>query len=181
MSVVGYARASTSSQDPAGQHEQLQHAGAETIYTDVASGARADRPQLTACQAYLRPGDVLVVARLDRLGRSLAHLIEIVEDLRAGDVGLRSLGEGIDTTTAAGRMVLHVFGAIAEFERELIRERTRVGLDAARRQGRSGGRPTVMTPERLKIARQLRHEGQSLRSIASTLGVSRSTLARHLA
>jgi DNA invertase Pin-like site-specific DNA recombinase len=131
---------------------------------------------------HLRPGDTLVVWRLDRLGRNLRHLIATVTDLSAREVGFRSLTEGIDTTTPAGRLVFHVFGALAEFEAALIRERTTAGLAAARARGRTGGRPRAMTPDKLAVARQLYDGGEhTLGTIASIVEVSRSTLYRHLA
>ena len=179
--IVGYARVSTRDQDALLQHDALREVGVERVFTDVASGARADRPQLHACLAYLRPGDTLVVWRLDRLGRSLRHLVEVVDELRERGVQFRSLAEAFDTSTSAGSMIFHVFAAVAQFERDLIRERTRAGLEAARRQGRVGGRSTVMTAERLRVARQMRREGASVRAIADTLGVGKTTVARHLA
>jgi DNA invertase Pin-like site-specific DNA recombinase len=131
---------------------------------------------------YLRAGDTLVVWRLDRLGRSLRHLIETVGDLEQREVGFRSLTKGLDTTTAAGRLTLHIFAALAEFERALVLERTRAGLEAARARGRLGGRPTMMSPEKLAAARALRESGElTMEEIASLLGVSRATLYRRLA
>ena len=139
------------------------------------------RPKLEAVLDHLRPGDTLVVWRLDRLGRNLRHLIATVNDLAADGVGFKSLTEGIDTTTPAGRLTFHLFGALAEFERELIRERTAAGLAAARARGRSGGRPRAMTPEKLSVARQM-YEGRehTLAAIGAVVGVSRSTLYRYL-
>jgi DNA invertase Pin-like site-specific DNA recombinase len=131
---------------------------------------------------YLRAGDTLVVWRLDRLGRSLRHLIETIGDLEQREVGFRSLTEGLDTTTAAGRLTLHIFAALAEFERALVLERTRAGLEAARARGRLGGRPTVMSSEKLAAARSLRESGElTMEEIAALLGVSRATLYRRLA
>jgi DNA invertase Pin-like site-specific DNA recombinase len=131
---------------------------------------------------YLRAGDTLVVWRLDRLGRSLRHLIETIGDLEQREVGFRSLTEGLDTTTAAGRLTLHIFAALAEFERALVLERTRAGLEAARARGRLGGRPTMMSAEKLAAARALRESGElTMEEIASLLGVSRATLYRRLA
>lgn len=178
---VGYARVSTRDQDPRPQHDALEEAGAARIFTDVASGATQQRPQLAACLDYLKPEDTLVVWRLDRLGRSLRHLVGIVEDLHQRGVQFRSLTEGFDTTSPGGSLVFHVFAAVAEFERNLIRERTQAGLEAARRQGRTGGRPTVMTADRLQIARTMREEGATLREVADALGVSKTTVSRHLA
>lgn len=132
VTTLGYARVSTADQDPALQHNALAAAGAERVWTDTASGARADRPGLTDLLAYARSGDVLTVWKLDRLGRSLPHLLATVEHLAAEGIELRSLTEGIDTTTPGGRLVFHTLAAVAEFERDLGRERTRAGLAAAR-------------------------------------------------
>jgi DNA invertase Pin-like site-specific DNA recombinase len=128
------------------QIDALTDAGAERVYRDIGSGSLKHRPQLDACLDYLRAGDTLVVWRLDRLGRGLKHLIDLVEQLHGSDIGFRSLTEQIDTTTPAGRLQFHLFGALAEFEREIIRERTRAGLAAARARGRTGGRPIALTP-----------------------------------
>mgnify|MGYP001626276637 CR=1 FL=1 len=138
MALIGYARVSTAEQDTALQTDALQKAGCERIFTDTASGAKTDRPGLAEALAYLREMDVLVVWRLDRLGRSLAHLIETIGALEARGVGFRSLTENIDTTTPGGRLIFHVFGALGQFERDLIRERTRAGLSAAAARGRKG-------------------------------------------
>ena len=178
---LGYARISTPDQDPALQHDALDAAGCFRVFTDVASGKLERRPQLDALLEQLRPGDTLVVWRLDRLGRSMAHLIETVGMLEERGVALVSLQESIDTSTATGRLVFHVFGALAQFERELLRERTMAGLEAARARGRHGGRPRVMTPEKAAVARQMLDSGEySMATIASTLGVGRSTLYAHL-
>lgn len=179
--VIGYARVSTVDQNLQLQHDALQDAGAIRVFSDHASGSQADRPQLAACLDFLRVGDTLVVWRLDRLGRSLSHLVQVVEELRGPGIEFRSLTEGFDTSTSGGRLVFHVFAAVAEFERNLTRERTMAGLEAARRQGRTGGRPTVMTQQRLDAARLLRQDGHTLQSIGDALGVSPSTVGRHLA
>src|SRR5512146_3189384 len=139
--LVGYARVSTADQTPALQRDALSAAGCGRLFTDTASGAKAERPGLDEALEFLRPGDTLVVWRLDRLGRSLRHLIETVSLLEQRGIGFRSLQESIDTTTSGGKLVFHVFGALAEFERDLIRERTSAGLLAARARGRKGGRP----------------------------------------
>lgn len=180
--LIGYARVSTADQDVGLQNDALREAGCERVFADTASGSLPERPKLQRALEELRDGeDVLVVWRLDRLGRSLRHLIETVADLEKRQVGLRSLTEGIDTTTAAGRMVFHIFGALAEFERELIRERTQAGLAAARARGRSGGRPPVMTEQKIRLARQmLATESMTMHQIASALGVGRATLYRHV-
>jgi len=179
--MVGYARVSTLEQDPALQHDALTAAGAVRVFTDYASGATTARPQLIACLDFLRPGDTLAVWRIDRLGRSVADLTTIVNDLGARGIQFRSLTEAIDTTTVGGELVFHIFAAVAQMERRLISERTRAGLVAARARGRAGGRPTVMTPERLTAAQAMRTKGMTLIQIAATLGVGRSSLVRALA
>ncbi|GAA4330999.1 recombinase family protein [Klenkia terrae] len=164
MTVVGYARVSTLEQDPALQHDALTAAGAAKVFTDFASGATAQRPQLTACLEYLRSGDTLAVWRIDRLGRSVEDLTRIVNDLAE---------RGIE-------LVFHVFAAVAQMERRLIRERTVAGLAAARARGRKGGRPSVMTDQRVAAAAALRTQGLTLNEIAASLGVGRSSVVRAL-
>lgn len=179
--VLGYARVSTDLQDPALQHDALARAGVDRVWTDHASGTVADRPQLAAVLDYARAGDVLVVWRLDRLGRSVQHLVATVTDLAARGVELRSLSEGIDTTSPAGRLTFHIFAAVAEFEADLIRGRTIAGLDAARARGRVGGRPSVMTPEKRAAARDLlKRPGATVTGVARALGVSRASVYRFL-
>jgi DNA invertase Pin-like site-specific DNA recombinase len=151
--LLGYARVSTTDQHPDLQVDALTQAGCYRVFTDCASGARTDRPQLTAVLDQLRPGDTLLVWKLDRLGRSLRHLVDTVTELADRGVGFRSLQESIDTTTPGGKLVFHVFAALAEFERDLVRERTTAGLAAARARGRIGGRPSVMTADKLAVAR----------------------------
>jgi len=168
-------------QDPALQHDALSAAGCWRTWTETASGSRTDRPQLAEVMASLRPGDTLVVWRLDRLGRSLPHLIETIHDLEERGVGFRSLQESIDTTTPGGRLVFHIFGALAAFERELVVERTQAGLIAARARGRTGGRPTVLTAGKEKQARRMLADGATKDEVAAILGVSVSTLYRRLA
>ena len=169
--LLGYARVSTTEQKAHLQTDALKKAGCIRVWTDKASGSLDHRPKLEAVLDHLRPGDTLVVWRLDRLGRNLRHLIATVNDLAAAGVGFKSLTEGIDTTTPAGRLTFHLFGALAEFERELIRERTAAGLAAARARGRSGGRPRAMTPEKLAVARQMYDSrGHTLATIASRRG-----------
>ncbi len=182
MALVGYARVSTQDQNADLQEDALREAGCEKVFTDKASGAQADRPQLEAALRYLREGDVLVVWRLDRLGRSLKHLITVVSDMEDRGVGFRSLTESIDTTTSPGKLIFHVFAALAEFERDLIRERTKSGLEAARARGRKGGRKPSLTPKKAQVARRMYSEGDStVAEIAKVLGVSRATIYRHLA
>src|SRR5205823_5483664 len=180
--LIGYARVSTGDQDLALQLDALKAAGCERWFSDTASGSLTERPQLTRALEELRDGeDTLVVWRLDRLGRSLRHLIELVGELEHRQLGFRSLTEGIDTTTSSGRLVFHIFGAIAEFERQLIRERTQAGLNAARARGRLGGRRPVMTEQKLAVARELLAGGEhTMQQIAQTVGVGRATLYRHL-
>jgi DNA invertase Pin-like site-specific DNA recombinase len=178
---IGYARVSTQEQDVAAQVDELEAAGCARIFADTASGSLRARPELDKAIAEARPGDVLVVWRLDRLGRSLRHLIDTVQDLNGRGVGLVSLRESIDTTTSTGRLVLHIFGSLAEFERELIVERTHAGLSAARARGRVGGRPPALAGEKLATARRMYDsKDHTVAAIARSLGVSRATLYRHL-
>jgi DNA invertase Pin-like site-specific DNA recombinase len=177
---LGYARVSTLEQDPALQHDALKAAGVERIFTDQASGALTERPQLTAVLEQLRPGDTLVVWRLDRLGRSMSHLIQTVTALEERGVGFASLTEAIDTTTPAGRLLFGVLASLAAFERDLIRERTMAGLAAARARGKVGGRPTSMTADKLAVASRMLAEGRPKSVVAATIGVSRATLYAHL-
>ncbi|MFN3468111.1 MAG: recombinase family protein [Novosphingobium sp.] len=176
MALIGYARVSTAEQDTALQTDALHKAGCERVFEDTASGAKADRPGLADALAYLRDGDVLVVWRLDRLGRSLPHLIETVGKLEARGVGFRSLSEAIDTTTPGGRLIFHVFGALGQFERDLIRERTKAGLTAAAARGRKGGRKPVVTADKLQRARELVANGLSVREAAARLKVGKTAL-----
>ena len=175
--LVGYARVSTADQDLALQLDALETAGCERVFEERASGARSDRPVLAEAMDYVRDGDVLVVWRLDRFGRSLKDLIANVEALRGRGVGFRSLAEAVDTTTAGGQLVFHIFGALAEFERELIRERTMAGLAAARARGRKGGRPPKMTKAKVRQAAVLLADKDAdVGAVCETLGVSKSTL-----
>ncbi|WP_429911196.1 recombinase family protein [Glycocaulis sp.] len=179
---VGYARVSTRDQETHLQIDALQEHGCERIFEEKASGAQRDRPELKAAIDYLRAGDVLVVWKLDRLARSLRQLIETVEGLEDKGIGFVSLTEGIDTTSPGGKLVFHVFGALAEFEREMIRERTKAGLQAAKSRGRRLGRPAALTPDQIEMARALKQAGNhSMPQIARQLGVSRATLYRVLA
>jgi DNA invertase Pin-like site-specific DNA recombinase len=178
---IGYARVSTTDQDPALQIDALTAAGCARIFTDTASGALDARPELDGALDYLRAGDTLVVWRLDRLGRNLRHLVATVDELRDRGVEFASVTESIDTSTPTGRLIFHTFAALAEFERDLIRERTQAGLAAARARGRLGGRPSVMTDEKLKVAREMYDSREhTTAAIARTLGVSRATLYRAL-
>lgn len=160
----------------------LREAGAKRIFTDYESGAKAERPQLTEYLRYLRDheDDVLVVWKIDRLGRSHRNVINTVHQLGERGIAFRSLTEGFDTTTPGGEFLFHIMSALAQMERSMIIERTQAGLEAARRQGRFGGRPTVMTPDKTEVARTLRDKGKSLDAIATTLGVGRSSVSRAL-
>jgi DNA invertase Pin-like site-specific DNA recombinase len=180
--LLGYARVSTADQHPELQQDALERAGCYRVWTDHGfSGKLTSRPALDQVLDQLRPGDTLVVWRLDRLGRSLPHLIEIMNSLKERGVGFRSVTEGIDTTTPTGRLVFHIFGALAEFERDLLRERTHAGLAAARARGRKGGRPRVMSSDQVAVARQMVATTDfSLEVIAKTVGVSRRTLSRYV-
>jgi DNA invertase Pin-like site-specific DNA recombinase len=180
--LIGYARVSTDDQNLDLQRDALVRAGCEKICTDQQSGASTDRLGLTGVLEMVRSGDTLVVWRLDRLGRSLKHLIHLVEKLEHQGIGLRSLQENIDTTTNGGRLVFHLFGALAEFERNLIRERTQAGLSAARARGRQGGRPKLLDPKKLGLALRLYQERQhSIVEICQIMGISKSTLYNYLA
>ncbi len=179
--TIGYARVSTSDQDAALQRDALRVAGAAKVFEDVASGAKADRPGLVAALAYLRQGDTLAVWKLDRLGRSLPHLVQTVTELAERGIGFRSLTENIDTTTPNGRLVFHLFAALADFERDLIRERTRAGLAVAKARGRNGGRRPVVTPEKLARARELiEGKGLTVREAAGRVKVGKTALYRAL-
>lgn len=179
--LVGYARVSTQDQNPALQLDALKAAGCEKVFVEKASGAQRERPELQAALEYLRAGDALVVWKLDRLARSVKQLIETVEGMEAKGIGFRSLTEAIDTTTAGGKLVFHIFGALAEFERTIIRERTRAGLDAAKARGRIGGRPSKLTAQDLIAAKaMLADQSFTVEDVAKRLGVSSATLYRHL-
>jgi DNA invertase Pin-like site-specific DNA recombinase len=162
------------------QKDALIKGGCQKIYEDIASGAKSSRTGLDEALA-LREGDTLVVWKLDRLGRSLKHLIEVVTSLHEKGIGFKSLQENMDTTTPGGKLIFHVFGALAEFEREIIRERTNAGLTAARARGRKGGRPKVMDDKKVAIATSLHKDSKySIDDVCKTLNVSRPTLYRHL-
>ncbi|KTF67731.1 MULTISPECIES: recombinase family protein [unclassified Sphingomonas] len=174
---IGYARVSTAEQNLDLQCDALTAAGCERIITDKASGATAARPGLEKLREQLRAGDTLVVWRLDRLGRSLRDLIGWMTYLEEEEVGLLSLHEAIDTTTTAGKLTFHLFGALAEFERNLIRERTQAGLAAARSRGKKGGRPTALSKDKRDLAVRLYHENQlPIAKICTMLGISKPTL-----
>lgn len=180
--LIGYARVSTDDQHLDLQRDALEKAGCEKIYTDRQSGASTERLGLARVLEMARRDDTLVVWRLDRLGRSLKHLIHLVEKLDQQGIGLRSLQENINTTTSGGRLVFHLFGALAEFERNVIRERTQAGLSAARARGRQGGRPKRLSPNKRELLLRLHQERQhSIAEICQIMGISKSTLYNYLA
>lgn len=178
--LIGYARVSTPEQDLTPQLAALSDAGCEKMFSDKASGAKANRAGLTDALSHARAGDVLVVWKLDRLGRTMKGLVDLAADLADRKIGLRSLTDGIDTAGTAGKLVFHIMAAMAEMERDLVRERTTAALIVAKREGRVGGRKTVMTPKRIEAARKLLASGMTAREIAPTIGVSVATLYRHL-
>lgn len=179
--LLGYARVSTSEQDPRLQHDALTAAGCYRTFTDTASGSLASRPQLDLLLDQLRPGDTLVVWRLDRLGRSVRNLIDLITELQDRGVHFKSLQDHIDTSSPSGKLVFHIFASLAEFERDLIRERTHAGLEAARARGRVGGRPAKLSGDDVATARRL-HASRTVTvaEIGRILGVSRSTVYRAL-
>ena len=181
---IGYARVSTKEQSLDVQIDALNQAGCHEVYREVSSGARVERPVLNDLLRHLRAGDVVVIWKLDRLGRSLTHLVTLVNDLHARDVGLQSLHDPIDTTTPQGRLCFNVFASLAEFERDLIRERTHAGLASARARGRKGGRPKGLSPQAEPIAYAAetlyRDRILSVREIAKRLGISKGTLYAYL-
>lgn len=188
MALIGYMRVSKSdgSQTTDLQRDALIQAGVDPdhLYEDKASGKKEDRPQLAACLKALRPGDTLLVWKLDRLGRDLRHLVNIVHDLTAREVGLKVLtgqGAAVDTTTAQGKLVFGVFAALAEFERELISERTKAGLTSARARGRKGGRPHKITPAKVRLAMAAMGQPETkVSALCEELGITRQTLYRHV-
>ena len=178
--LIGYARVSTGDQNLDMQKDELKRAGCKRICTDVASGAKSERPGLNDALTFAREGDTLVVWKLDRVGRSLGHLIETVRQLQARGIGFRSLHENIDTTTGTGKLIFHIFGALAEFERDLIRERTMAGLASARARGRKGGRRPILDEKRRMILQSLvQDRANSPAVICATLGISRATFYRY--
>ena len=179
--LVGYARVSTQDQKPALQLYALKQADCEKIFEEKASGAKRDRPELQALLDYVREGDTIVVWKLDRLARSLRQLIETVEDLESRGIGLRSLTESIDTSSSGGRLIFHIFGALAEFERTVIRERTMAGLVAAKARGRVGGRPRALDDDDIAAAKaMLKQADITAKDVAKRLNVSVATLYRYL-
>ncbi len=179
--LFGYSRVSTLDQNADLQIDALTKAGCDRIFTDVVSGAAESLPQLDNLLSHLRSGDTLVVWKLDRLGRTLKHLINLVDSLKQRDIGFKSLSEGLDTTTPGGKLVFHIFGAIAEFERDLIRERTKAGLVAARARGRLGGRPRKHSDKVIAAAKTMTEtSNDTIKDICIELGISRTTYYRRL-
>lgn len=176
--LIGYARVSTLDQSTSLQRDALTAAGCLSIFTDTASGSKDDRPGLAAAMAAVVSGDVLTVWKLDRLGRSLSHLLATVDELKARGVGFRTLTESFDTTTAGGVLIFQIFGALAQFERTLIRERTIAGIASAKARGRVGGRPPKLSRQQIEHAKTLIGGGASVRDVALTLRVSKATVYR---
>ncbi len=177
--LIGYARVSTEEQSLDLQIDALKQAGCEKVFHETASGARTERVQLKEAMEHLREGDTFVVWRLDRLGRSLRHLIDVVNTLEEHGIGFKSIQEGFDTTTNGGKLIFHIFGSLAEFERNLIRERTMAGLKSARARGRKGGRKPKLSAEQVAMAKKLMADrNNNPNEIAEMLGISRSTLYR---
>jgi DNA invertase Pin-like site-specific DNA recombinase len=176
---IGYARVSTTDQILDPQTDSLSEAGCEKLFTDVASGVRTQRPGLDNAISFCRKGDILVVWKLDRMGRSMSHLIEMIQTLEKKGVGFQSLTEKIDTTTAGGRLIFHLFGALAEFERDLIRERVHAGLKSARARGRKGGRPPISEETKAMAQALMADKSLSIKQICERLGIAKSTLYKH--
>lgn len=181
MAIIGYGRVSRLDQNPDGQHDLLAAAGCDEIFVDKASGKLASRPELDAAMRHLRSGDVLVITRLDRLGRSVKHLAALATEFHERKIGLRVLQQGIDTTTAVGRLFFHVLAAIAEFERELIVERTRDGLAASRARGRNGGRKPTLTDAAVRQVQEMYDSKRyTVAQIAAAFKTTRPTIYRSL-
>jgi DNA invertase Pin-like site-specific DNA recombinase len=178
MATIGYARVSTAEQNLDAQIDTLRPR-CEKIFTDKISSRKDDRPGLQQCLDYLRAGDILMVVKLDRLARSLKELIQLVDDLEKRKIDLQSIDDALDTSTPQGRFFFHVFGAVAEFERDLIRQRTKAGLDAARARGRMGGRKPKMTPEKTDAVKKLLNSGMAPLDVARQVGISKATLYKY--
>ncbi len=177
---IGYARISTDDQTAKLQQDALKAAGCEKIVTETVSGSSKKRPKFDKLMSSLSEGDTLIVWRLDRAGRSIRHLLEMVDHLKSRGVAFQSLNETIDTTTANGEMIFHIFAALTQFERSLLIERTNAGLDAARKRGVKLGRKPKLTAAQIKHAKKLIESGERVSSVAQSLGVSRATLYRSL-
>ena len=179
--LIGYARVSTHDQTLALQKDALEKANCEKIFTDTVSGTKTERKGLTAALSHLRSGDALVVWRLDRLGRSLRHLIDTITELHERGVGFKSLQENIDTTTSGGKLVFHIFGALAEFERKIIRERTQAGLASARSRGKVGGRPKTLSAKAVQMLRNMAADKSlTVSDVCKTLAIGRTTYYRYV-
>ncbi len=179
--LIGYARISTNEQNLDLQKDALEKAGCEKIHVEKASGKSSNRPELGKAMNYLREGDTLVVWRLDQQGRSMKHLMELITQLEEKGIGFRSLTEAMDTTTSGGKLIFHIFGALAEFERNLIRERTQAGLEAARARGRKGGRPLSLDAKKAELAVKLYQEKEhSIKEICQIMRISKPTLYSYL-
>lgn len=175
--LIGYARVSTDEQNLELQLDALKKAGAEKVYEEKVSGTRTSRPELDACLKSLRKGDTLVVWRLDRLGRSLQHLVETITELENEGVAFKSVSDSIDTSSASGKLMFHIFASLAEFERSLISERTKAGLESARKRGRVGGRrPKLNASQREAVRKMMKDPATSVSKVAKDFGVSRATL-----
>ncbi len=179
--LIGYARVSTHDQTLSLQKDALEKAGCDRIFADTVSGTKMERKGLSEALSHLRSGDALVVWRLDRLGRSLRHLIDTITELHERGVGFKSLQENIDTTTSGGKLVFHIFGALAEFEREIIRERTQAGLASARSRGKVGGRPKTLSARQVQMLRNMAADKSlTIADICKTLGIGRTTFYRYV-
>ena len=178
---VGYARISTSDQNLYMQQDDLKEDGCEEVFSDIASGAKSDRPGLAKALVYLREGDTLVVWKLDRLGRSVQHLIQTIKELSDRKIGFRSLRESIDTNTSGGKLIFHIFSALAEFERDLIRERTKAGLKAARSRGKMGGRPPLLDKRQiLRMIQMYDEQNNTVADICKIYDISRPSFYNYL-
>lgn len=178
---IGYARVSTNNQHLRMQEDALKNAGCEDIYHDIASGAKTERPGLDEALSHLRKGDILIVWKLDRLGRSIQHLIQTVKQLSDKEIGFKSLQENIDTTTSGGKLIFHIFSALAEFERDLIQERTQAGLKAARARGRFGGRPPLLADKQVtKMLARYDEQKLTVAEICKISGISRPSFYNYL-
>lgn len=179
--LIGYARVSGNDQNLSLQMDALKNAGCKKIYTDKITGTKAERPGLNQVLDALRKGDILIVWRLDRLGRSLKHLIALIEDLNKKNIGFRTIQESMDTTTPGGKLIFHIFGALAEFERNLIRERTLHGIEAARARGKLGGRPKALDNKKRELVIKLYHDkSQSVKEICDIMKISKQTLYNYV-
>ena len=177
---IGYCRVSKDDQDLSLQMDALKAAGCEKIFAEKISGAKDDRPQLQAALAFAREGDTLIVWKLDRLGRSLSQLVSTVERLKADGIQFKCLSPAMDTTTSSGKLIFGIFATLAEFERDLIVERTKAGLEAAAARGRKGGRPPSMTPEKIEAAAEMLKKGDNVSQVARVLNVSRQSIYRNV-